>query len=338
MAKIYYEKDADLSLVRAKKVAVLGYGSQGHAHALNLRDSGVDVTIGLPASSRSRAKAKEAGLKVVSPAEAAQWADIVAVLVPDTTQPELYRNDIKPNLAAGKMLLFAHGFNVHFRTITPPKEVDVVMIAPKAPGHRVREIFVEGGGTPALLAVHRDATGKAKDTALSYARALGATRAGVLETTFREETETDLFGEQAVLCGGVSALIKAGFETLVEAGYQPEVAYFECMHEMKLIVDLMYRGGLNYMRYSVSDTAEHGDYSGGPRIVTAETRETMKAMLAEIQKGEYARKWIQEDQQGRPWFNAQRRSEQNHPIEQVGARLRELMPFLQPVRIGSLLL
>ncbi len=338
MAKIYYENDADLSLVRAKKVAVLGYGSQGHAHAQNLRDSGVDIRVGLPATSRSRLKAEDAGLRVVSPAEAVQWGDVVAVLVPDTTQPELYRNDIEPNLTAGKMLLFAHGFNVHFGTIAPPKNIDVVMIAPKAPGHRVREIFVEGGGTPALLAVHQDATGKAKDIALSYARALGATRAGVLETTFREETETDLFGEQAVLCGGVSALIKAGFETLVEAGYQPEVAYFECMHEMKLIVDLMYRGGLNYMRYSVSDTAEHGDYSGGPRIVNAETRRAMKAMLAEIQKGEYARKWIQENQEGRPWFNAQRRSEQNHPIEQVGARLRELMPFLRPVRIGSSLL
>jgi ketol-acid reductoisomerase len=333
MAKIYYDNNADLALIRSKKVAVLGYGSQGHAHALNLKDSGVEVAIGLHAGSRSRQKAEAAGLKVLSNAEATKWGDVIVVLVPDTTQPELYKNDIEPNLTAGKTLLFAHGFNIHFGAITPPKNVDVIMIAPKAPGHRVREVFVEGGGTPALLAIHQDASGKAKDLALSYAKGLGTTRAGVLETTFGEETETDLFGEQAVLCGGVSALIKAGFETLVEAGYQPEVAYFECMHELKLIVDLMYRGGLNYMRYSVSDTAEHGDYTGGPRIVTAETRKAMKQMLTDIQKGDYARKWIDENKNGRPWFNAQRKSEQNHQIEQVGARLRDLMPFLNPVHI-----
>lgn len=334
MANIYYDKDADLSPVRNKKVAVLGYGSQGHAHALNLHDSGVEVKIGLAANSRSRQKATAAGFEVLTTAEAAKWGDIIVVLVPDTTQPELYQRDIEPHLSKGNTLLFAHGFNIHFGTITPPKDVDVVMIAPKGPGHRVREVFSEGGGTPALLAVHQDASGNAKALALSYAKALGATRAGVLETTFREETETDLFGEQAVLCGGVSALIKAAFETLVEAGYQPEVAYFECMHELKLIVDLIYRGGLNYMRYSVSDTAEHGDYVGGPRVVTEQTRKTMREMLAEIQRGDYARQWIQENKEGRPWFNAQRQREQNHPIERVGARLRDLMPFLNPVRIS----
>ncbi|MGH9524694.1 MAG: ketol-acid reductoisomerase, partial [Terriglobales bacterium] len=291
MANIYYENHANLSLIQAKKVAVIGFGSQGHAHALNLQDSGVEVRIGLQAGSRSRTKAESAGLQVLSPSEATRWADVIVVLAPDTSQPQLYRQDIAPHLGAGKTILFAHGFNIHFGTITVPANVDVVMIAPKAPGHRVREVFVEGGGTPALLAVHQDASGKAKELALSYARALGATRAGVLETTFAEETVTDLFGEQAVLCGGISALVKAGFDTLVDAGYQPEIAYFECMHELKLIVDLMYRGGLNYMRYSVSDTAEHGDYTGGPRVVTSETRREMQKMLREIQDGEYARAW-----------------------------------------------
>jgi ketol-acid reductoisomerase len=333
MANIYYDNDADLSLIRGKKVAVIGYGSQGHAHALNLRDSGVQVVAGLGATSKSRARAEEAGLPVMSPAEAAAWGDVIAFLVPDTTQPALYHEALAPNLAAGKTLFFAHGFNIHFGTIKPPSDVDVVMVAPKSPGHRVREVFVEGGGTPALLAVHQDASGTAKALALSYAKALGATRAGVIETTFGEETETDLFGEQAVLCGGVSALVKAGFETLVEAGYQPEIAYFECMHELKLIVDLMYRGGLNYMRYSVSDTAEHGDYTGGPQVITNETRTAMRRMLGAIQSGEYARTWIAENEAGRPWFNATRKREQAHPIEQVGARLRELMPFLNPVRI-----
>jgi len=333
MANIYYDNNADLSLIRGKKVAVIGYGSQGHAHALNLRDSGVQIVVGLGATSKSRARAEEAGLAVMSPAEAAAWSDVIALLVPDTTQPALYHEALAPNLAKGKTLCFAHGFNIHFGTIKPPSDVDVVMIAPKSPGHRVREVFVEGGGTPALLAVHRDASGTAKALALSYAKALGATRAGVIETTFGEETETDLFGEQAVLCGGVSSLVKAGFQTLVEAGYQPEIAYFECMHELKLIVDLMYRGGLNYMRYSVSDTAEHGDYTGGPQIITDETRSTMRRMLGAIKSGEYARKWIAENQAGRPWFNATRKREQTQPIEEVGARLRELMPFLDPVRI-----
>ena len=333
MANIYYDDAADLELICGKKVAVLGYGSQGHAHALNLRDSGVTVRVGLPPTSRSRAKAEAAGVTVLSPAEAAAWADVIVVLVPDTAQSALYNSALAPALTRGKALLFAHGFNIHFGAIKPPADVDVVMVAPKSPGHRVREIFVEGGGTPALLAVHQDATGGAKALALSYARALGATRAGVIETTFGEETETDLFGEQAVLCGGVSALIKAGFETLVNAGYQPEIAYFECMHELKLIVDLMYRGGLNFMRYSVSDTAEHGDYTGGPQIVTDETRKTMRRMLTEIQRGEYAKKWIAENEAGRPWFNATREREQQHPVEQVGARLRAMMPFVNPVAI-----
>src|SRR5258708_3746406 len=325
MANMYYDDSADLSLILKKNVAVIGYGSQGHAHALNLRDSGVSVRVGLPANSRSRAKAEAAGLQVFSPAEAAAWADVIVLLVPDTALPELYRSAIKPGASAGKMLLFAHGFNVHFGAIDLPSDVDVVMVAPKSPGHRVREIFIEGGGTPALLAVHQDATGSAKPLALSYAKALGATRAGVIETTFAEETETDLFGEQAVLCGGVSALVKAGFETLVEAGYQPEIAYFECMHELKLIVDLMYRGCLNFMRYSVSDTAEHGDYTGGPQIVTDETRETMRRMLAEIHRGAYAKKGISENHAGPPRLNPPREPAQPHPVEQRGQPLRAMI-------------
>jgi ketol-acid reductoisomerase len=333
MTTMYYDRDADLSLIRAKKVAILGYGSQGHAHALNLHDSGVTVRVGLPNDSRSREKARSAGLTVGTPAEVCAWADIIVVLVPDTTQPSLYARDISPSLGAGKLLMFAHGFNIRFGTIAPPAGVDVAMVAPKSPGHRVRELYVEGGGTPALLAVHQDATGRARALALSYAKAIGTTRAGVIETTFAEETETDLFGEQAVLCGGVSALVKAGFETLVKAGYQPEVAYFECLHELKLIVDLMYRGGLNYMRYSVSDTAEHGDYTGGPRIVTDDTRATMRQMLEEIQDGTYARSWIAENEQGRPHFTRTRAREQDHAIEQVGARLRSMMPFLDPVTV-----
>ncbi len=331
MAKLYYDDSADLALIQAKKVAILGYGSQGHAHALNLRDSGVSVKVGLPEGSKSRAKAQSEGLTVVTPAEAAAWADVIMILVPDTKQPALYRDAVAPHLTAGKMLMFAHGFNIRFGTIKPPATVDVTMIAPKAPGHRVREVFVEGGGTPALLAVEQNATGKAKDLALSYARGIGATRAGVLETTFTEETETDLFGEQAVLCGGVSALIKAGFETLVEAGYQPEVAYFECMHELKLIVDLIYRGGLNYMRYSVSDTAEHGDYTAGPRIITEQTRAEMRKLLAEIRDGSFAKKWVEENEKGCPNFLAARRREHDHPIEVLGPKLRAMMPFLQPV-------
>jgi ketol-acid reductoisomerase len=331
MATIYYDKDADLSLIRSRKVAVIGYGSQGHAHALNLKDSGVTVAVGLPETSRSRAKATAAGLTVKTVADAAAWADVIMVLVPDTTQASLYRDAIAPNLADGKTLMFAHGFNIRFGTIQPPAGVDVSMIAPKSPGHRVRELYVEGGGTPALLAVHQDATGQARANALSYGRALGVTRAGVLETTFAEETETDLFGEQAVLCGGVSALVKAGFETLVKAGYQPEIAYFECMHELKLIVDLMYRGGLNYMRYSVSDTAEHGDYTGGARLITDTTRAEMRKMLAEVQDGTYAKGWIAENEKGRPWFNATRAAEQTQQLEEVGAKLRAMMPFLNPV-------
>jgi ketol-acid reductoisomerase len=333
MAKMYYDNNADLALIQGKKVAVIGYGSQGHAHSLNLKDSGVTVHVGLAEGSKSRAKAEAAGLTVTSVAEAAAWADVVMILAPDTKQPKIYQDSIAAHLTAGKMLMFGHGFNIRYGTITPPADVDVTMIAPKAPGHRVREVFVEGGGTPALLAVHQDATGQAKALALAYGKALGVTRAGVIETTFAEETETDLFGEQAVLCGGVSALVKAGFETLVKAGYQPEVAYFECMHELKLIVDLMYRGGLNYMRYSVSDTAEHGDYTGGPRLITEETMGEMKKMLTEIQDGTYANKWIAENKDGREWFNETRRREQDQPIEKVGAELRAMMPFLNPVTV-----
>jgi ketol-acid reductoisomerase len=331
MAKIYYDKSADPALIQGKKVGVVGYGSQGHAHSLNLKDSGVTVRVGLAEGSRSRARAEAAGLTVDSVANVSAWADVIVLLAPDTRQPKIYTESIEPHLTAGKMLMFGHGFNIRFGTITPPTDVDVTMIAPKAPGHRVREVYVEGGGTPALLAVHQDATGHARALALSYAWALGVTRAGVIETTFAEETETDLFGEQVVLCGGVSALVKAAFETLVKAGYQPEIAYFECMHELKLIVDLMYRGGLNYMRYSVSDTAEHGDYTGGPRIITEETLGEMKVMLSEIQDGTYARKWIEENEKGRPWFSEMRRREQEHPIEKVGAELRAMMPFLNPV-------
>ncbi|MBM2848869.1 MAG: ilvC [Anaerolineales bacterium] len=333
MAKIYYDKDADPALIQSKKVAVIGYGSQGHAHSLNLKDSGVSVRVGLAAGSQSKAKAEAAGLTVDSVANVSAWADVIMILAPDTQQPKIYNQSIAPHLTKGKMLMFGHGFNIRFGTITPPADVDVTMIAPKAPGHRVREVFTEGGGTPALLAVHQDATGNARATALSYAKALGVTRAGVIETTFAEETETDLFGEQTILCGGVSALVKAGFETLVKAGYQPEIAYFECMHELKLIVDLMYRGGLNYMRYSVSDTAEHGDYTGGPRIITEETLGEMKKMLTEIQDGTYARKWIEENEKGRPWFKETRKREQEHPIERVGAELRAMMPFLNPVTV-----
>src|SRR6478752_5193765 len=306
---MFYDKDADLALIRAKKVAILGYGSQGHAHALNLKDSGVDVRVGLHAGSRSVAKAKAAGLVVTSAADAAAWADVIMVLVPDTAQAELYTKEIAPGLKAGKTLMFAHGFNIRFGWISPPKDVDVTMIAPKAPGHRVRELYVEGAGTPALVAIHQDASGKARELALSYGKGIGVTRAGVIETTFAEETETDLFGEQAVLCGGTSALVKAAFETLVEAGYQPEIAYFECLHELKLIVDLMYRGGLNYMRYSISDTAEHGDYTGGPKIVTAETRAAMQQILKDVQDGTYARSWIADNEKGRPWFNRTREAE-----------------------------
>jgi ketol-acid reductoisomerase len=333
MVNIYYDKDANLEHIRSKKVAVIGYGSQGHAHALNLHDSGVEVRVGLRPGSQSIPIVEEQGLSVIDISRAASWADVIVLLAPDTAQPGIYSEHIAPHLHSDKSLMFSHGFNIRFKTIEPPPNVDVSMVAPKAPGHRVREMFVAGEGTPALLAVHQDASGSASTLALSYAKAIGATRAGVIETTFAEETETDLFGEQVVLCGGVSALVVAAFETLVKAGYQPEIAYFECMHELKLIVDLMYRGGLNYMRYSVSDTAEHGDYTGGPRIVTEETQGEMKQMLSEIQDGTYAQQWIEENERGRPWFNDTRHKYQDHPIEKVGAQLREMMPFLDPVAI-----
>src|ERR1035438_2523026 len=331
MAKTYHDADADLSLIQAKKVAIIGYGSQGHAHALNLKDSGVDVRVGLRPDYANVDRARKAGLVVGTVAEGSKWADVIMNLTPDQTAAKVYHAEIEPNLAPGKTLMFAHGFNIRFRTIQPPAFVDVSMVAPKAPGHRVREVFVEGGGTPALLAVHQDASGTAKQLALSYAKAIGGPRAGVIETTFTEETETDLFGEQAVLCGGASALVKAGFETLVEAGYQPEIAYFECLHELKLIVDLMQRGGLSYMRYSISDTAEYGDYTGGPRIVTDQTKAEMKEILKEIQDGRYATAWIEENKTGRKWFEAQRAADYEHPLEQVGRKLRRMMPFLDPV-------
>ncbi|WP_437932043.1 ketol-acid reductoisomerase [Sorangium sp. So ce291] len=333
MAKIFYDNDADLSLIQSKKIAIVGYGSQGHAHALNLRDSGATVIVALPEGSKSRPKAQAAGLQVATVSEAAKAADVIMLLAPDTSQPRIYNEQIAPHLGQGKTLMFAHGFNIRFNTITPPPSVDVSMIAPKGPGHRVRETYEAGGGVPALLAVHQDASGKAEAQALAYAKGIGATRAGVLTTTFAEETETDLFGEQAVLCGGASELVKAGFETLVNAGYQPEVAYFECLHELKLIVDLMYRGGLNYMRYSISDTAEHGDYVSGPRVITDQTRAEMKRILADIQSGEFARKWIAENEQGRPKFEATRAKEREQQLEIVGANLRKMMPFIDPVTI-----
>ena len=333
MATMFYDRDADLELIRQRKVAVIGYGSQGHAHALNLQDSGVDVVVGLQSGSKSAEKAKSAGLKVLSVADASKWADVIMVLIPDQHQARVYKSDIEQHLSAGKMLMFAHGFAIRFNWIVPPKDVDVTMVAPKAPGHRVREVFKEGAGVPGLVAIHNDATGNARTATLAYAKGIGCTRAGVIETTFAEETETDLFGEQAVLCGGTSALVKAAFETLIEAGYQPEIAYFECLHELKLIVDLMYRGGLQYMRYSISDTAEYGDYMAGSRIVTAETKATMKQLLKEIQSGEFAKKWIAENEAGQPNFKKLREADRNHPIEVVGAKLRNMMPFLDPVQL-----
>ncbi|GIW11497.1 MAG: ketol-acid reductoisomerase (NADP(+)) [Dehalococcoidia bacterium] len=329
MARLYYDSDADLSLLAGRRIAIIGYGSQGHAHALNLRDSGLDVCVGLYPGSRSWAKAERAGLTVLPVAEAAAAAEVITILIPDPSQPQVYRQEIAPQLSPGKLLLFAHGFNIHYRQIEPPPEIDVAMIAPKGPGHLLRSVYVEGGGVPCLIAVHQDATGMAHARALAYARGLGGTRAGVLETTFKEETETDLFGEQAVLCGGVSALVKAGFETLVEAGYQPESAYFECLHELKLIVDLMYQGGLAYMRYSISDTAEFGDYVSGPRIIDASVKARMKEVLREIQDGSFASRWILENQANRAHFNALRRLEAEHPIERVGNELRAMMSWLQ---------
>jgi ketol-acid reductoisomerase len=331
MATIFYDQHADLEALRGKHVAIVGYGSQGHAHALNLADSGMTVRVGLPATSKSVNKAKQAGLEVTTVAEAARWADVVMILAPDTVQPRIYREEIAPHLTAGKLLMFAHGFNIRYNTIQPPANVDVALIAPKSPGHRVRETFQAGEGVPALFAVHQDATGNARKLALAYAKALGSTRAGLLETTFAEETETDLFGEQAVLCGGVSSLVKAGFQTLVDAGYQPEVAYFECLHELKLIVDLMYRGGLNYMRYSVSDTAEWGDYVSGPRVVGEPSKQAMKQVLDEIQNGKFAKEWIAENENGAPKFKAERAKEHEQLLENVGKKLRQMMPFLDPV-------
>ncbi|GBD12186.1 Ketol-acid reductoisomerase (NAD(+)) [bacterium HR24] len=329
MAKVYYDQDADLGLLRGKKIAVIGFGSQGHAHALNLKDSGLDVVVGLYSGSKSWQKAQEAGLEVTTVDEAVRQADIIMMLAPDQNQRQIYLESVAPHLRPGQMLMFAHGFNIHFRQITPPPDVDVTMVAPKGPGHRLRELFVQGLGTPALLAIHQDASESARPLALAYAKGIGCTRAGVIETTFAEETETDLFGEQVVLCGGVSALVKAAFETLVEAGYQPEIAYFECMHELKLIVDLMYEGGLAYMRYSVSDTAEYGDYTRGPRVIDDHVRQTMKQVLAEIQSGQFAREWVLENQAGRPVFMALRERDAHHPIEEVGRRLRAMMPWLK---------
>ncbi len=324
MAKIYYQSDCNLGLLEGKTVAVIGYGSQGHAHALNLHESGVNVIVGLYNGSKSWAKAEAAGLKVMVAADAAKAADIIMILINDEKQADLYKESIEPNLTAGKTLAFAHGFNIHFAQIVPPKDVDVVMIAPKGPGHTVRSEYVAGKGVPCLVAIHQDATGRALDTALAYAAGIGGSRAGVLETTFRAETETDLFGEQAVLCGGVTALMKAGFETLVEAGYAPENAYFECIHEMKLIVDLIYQGGFSNMRYSISDTAEYGDYETGKRIITDETKKEMKKVLQEIQDGTFATKWINENKVGRPHFIATRRIESEHQLEQVGKELRKM--------------
>ncbi|HSH81409.1 MAG TPA: ketol-acid reductoisomerase [Herpetosiphonaceae bacterium] len=330
MAKMFYDNDADLERLRSKKIAIIGFGSQGHAHAMNLRDRGLDVRVGLHPDSKSRAKVEAAELPVRTVAEAAEEAQVVMILTPDTGQAQIYNEQIAPHMQRGKTLMFAHGFNIRFGQIVPHPEVDVSMVAPKAPGHRVREVFTHGGGTPALVAVHQDASGGAMEDALAYAKGLGCTRAGVIQTTFTEETETDLFGEQAVLCGGVSELVKAGFETLVEAGYQPEVAYFECMHELKLIVDLFYQGGLNYMRYSVSDTAEYGDYIAGQRIITDETRATMRELLQNIQSGAFAEEWIEENHTGRPEFSRRRVAEGQHQIEQVGRELRRMMPFVNP--------
>lgn len=329
MARMYYDEDANLDLLAGKTVAIIGYGSQGHAHALNLKDSGVNVIVGLYPGSKSTAKAENAGLTVKNVADAAKAADFIMILLPDEVQKTIYKNEIEPNLEAGNVLAFAHGFNIHFAQVVPPADVDVVMVAPKGPGHLVRRTYEQGQGVPALFAVYQDATGHARDRAMAYARGIGGTRAGILETTFREETETDLFGEQAVLCGGLSALIKAGFETLVEAGYQPELAYFECLHEVKLIVDLVVEGGLATMRDSISNTAEYGDYTRGPRIVTAETKAEMKKILSEIQSGQFAREFVLENQAGKPGFTAMRRQEAEHPIEAVGKDLRAMFSWLK---------
>ncbi len=335
MAKTYHDQDADLTLIQAKKVAIIGYGSQGHAHALNLKDSGVEVRVGLRETSPNAARARNAGLEVGSVADVSKWADVIMNLTPDQTASKVYHAEIAPNMKPGVTLMFAHGFNIRFRTITPPPGVDVSLVAPKAPGHRVREVFTEGGGVPALVAVEQDASGKALELALSYAKGIGCTRAGVLQTTFTEETETDLFGEQAVLCGGTAALVKAGFEVLTEAGYQPELAYFEVLHELKLIVDLMYRGGLEYMRFSISDTAEWGDYVAGPRVVTPAVKDAMRSLLADIRDGSFAKRFIDENETGRKQFERHRSEERAHPIEKVGADLRSAMPFLAPLKVEN---
>ncbi|HVL89817.1 MAG TPA: ketol-acid reductoisomerase [Actinomycetota bacterium] len=332
MAKMFYDGDADLAHLQGKTVSIIGYGSQGHAHALNLHESGVGVRVGLAEGSKSWDKAAGDGLTVLPVKDAAAEGDVVMILVPDTSQRAVYDDAIAPGLADGKALAFAHGFNIHFGQIVPPAGVDVFMVAPKGPGHLVRRQYTEGGGVPGLLAVHQDATGKARDVGLAYAKGIGATRAGVIETTFKEETETDLFGEQAVLCGGTSELIKAGFDTLVEAGYQPEVAYFECLHELKLIVDLLYEGGFEYMRYSISDTAEYGDYSRGSRVVTDATRAEMKKILGEITSGEFAKEWIAENESGRPGFEKMRDEQAGHLIEKVGKELRAMMPWIAQKR------
>ena len=336
MAEIYYEDDADLSLLEGKTVAVIGYGSQGHAHALNLRDSGVRVVVGLRQADPDRAKAKEAGFEVLGLGEAAAAGDIVVMLVPDQFQKEVYENSVEPGLEEGNALFFAHGFNIHFNQVTPPENVDVIMVAPKGPGHIVRRMYEEGSGVPSLVAVHQDYTGRALGIGLAYAKGLGAARAGVIRTTFEEETETDLFGEQCVLCGGVTELIRAGFDTLVEAGYQPEIAYFECLHELKLIVDLIYERGISYMRYSISDTAEYGDLTRGRRIITEETRREMRRILEEIVSGKFAGEWILENQAGRPAYNALRRRDAAHLIEQVGRELRSMMSWLPQERSSRL--
>lgn len=329
MAKVYYEQDCNFDYLRGKKIAVIGYGSQGHAHALNLHESGADVTVGLYEGSKSWAKAEAAGLKVKTSAEAAKEADIIMILINDEKQARLYKESIEPNLTEGKALVFAHGFSIHFGQIVPPPYVDVFLIAPKGPGHLVRSEFQAGHGVPCLIAIHQNASGKAKEIALAYALGIGGARAGVIETSFKEETETDLFGEQAVLCGGVTALIQAGFETLVEAGYQPEMAYFECCHEMKLIVDLINKGGLNLMRYSISDTAEYGDYITGSKIITDETKKSMKKVLSDIQDGTFARNWLLENQVGRPYFNATKKKSAEHQIEKVGEELRKMMSWMK---------
>lgn len=333
MSRMYYDQDADLGLIKGRRIAIIGYGSQGHAHALNLKDSGMDVVVGLYKGSKSWEKAERDGCKVMSVAEAAQSAQVIMILLPDQAHRSVYEEAIKGALTKGKTLMTAHGFSIHFNQVVPPPDVDVSMIAPKAPGHMMRQLYTEGSGVPALLAVHQDVSGHARAMSLAYARGVGCTRAGVLETTFREETETDLFGEQTVLCGGISALIKAGFEILVEAGYQPELAYFECMHEMKLIVDLFYQGGLSYMRYSVSDTAEYGDYSRGPRVINEQVKNEMRKILAEIQSGQFAREWVLENQANRASFLAMRRVDADHQIEQVGKRLRSMMSWIKPPRM-----